>query len=100
MISEEQVEVLANVSEELRVELHFEMYAPMLAVHRFFSCYIDECPHIMRRVCHYALSLTQISKHDHVFNVGEIDRIPRMHIVNDGSLSFTTLMGRVEMVTC
>jgi hypothetical protein len=98
-LTEEQVEVLANLSEELRVELHFEMYAPTLAVHRFFACYIDEMPLIMRRVCHHALSTSKVCRHDHVFNVGEIDRKPRMHIVIEGTLSFTSVQNKVFAVT-
>ena len=42
-IKEEGVELLSHVSGPLRVELHFEIYSPIFAVHPFFSCYTVEC---------------------------------------------------------
>merc|ERR1712137_889532 len=35
---EEKVDLLALVSEPLRMELHFELLCPVFGVHPFFSC--------------------------------------------------------------
>merc|ERR1712190_601786 len=48
---EHHVKMLFLVSEPLRVELHFEMYALVLSYHPFFDAYKEECPQVMRRVC-------------------------------------------------
>merc|ERR1711959_606813 len=43
-LPENQVRLFSLVSEPLRVEMHFEMYAPVFASHPFFFDYIEECP--------------------------------------------------------
>merc|ERR1719450_1057199 len=58
---ESAVCLIKQVSEPLRVELHFEMYNPMLSVHPFFARYVEECPHVVRKVCHTAMQANQVS---------------------------------------
>merc|ERR1719359_1853039 len=58
---ENAVMLIKHVSEPLRVELHFEMYSPMLLVHPFFIRYMEECPHVVRKVCHTAMEMHQVS---------------------------------------
>merc|ERR1740130_1183783 len=56
---ESGVALMKHVSEPLHVELHFEMYNPMLQVHPFFARYVEECPHVVRKVCHTATGANQ-----------------------------------------
>jgi len=90
-IPEANVELLTLVSEPLRIELHFEMYAKVLANHPFFDEYTYSCPHIMQKVCHSATSMTQVSNGDIVFNVGEIPPKPKMILVVSGTLHYVPM---------
>mmetsp|Transcript_153113 Transcript_153113/g.293223 ORF Transcript_153113/g.293223 Transcript_153113/m.293223 type:complete len:862 (-) Transcript_153113:33-2618(-) len=95
---EENVELLNLVSEPLREELHFEMFAPILEVHRFFKRYIEECPQVMRKVCHSATDMTSVSPGDLVFTNGEMPSAPMMYFVVSGGLQYTTVNGEVNKV--
>lgn len=86
---ESQVALLQVVSEPLRVEIHLEMYAPVLMVHPFFRRYITECQQVMRKVCHSATSLINISVGDTVFSHREIPSQPKMYLIINGYLGYT-----------
>lgn len=86
---EESVSLIGQVSEPLRVEIHFEMYTPVLSLHPFFAHYTAECPHVIRRVCHSAMSISFTSIGDIIFNKGEIPARPRMFIVTAGALQYS-----------
>jgi len=83
--------LIKKVSEPLRVELHFEMFSPMLCVHPFFARYIVECPHVVRKVCHQAMEKAAVSVGDIIFNVGEIPAKPKMFIVTMGQLRYNSV---------
>lgn len=85
---EAAVGLITKVSEPLKIELHFEMYAPNLAIHPFFHRYIEECPHVMRKVCHSAMQMSTVSTGDIIFNVGEIPAEPKMYIISRGKLDY------------
>lgn len=95
LMPESEVELLHLVSEALREELHFEMYSPVLEVHSFFAVYTSECPQVIRKVCHIAMSTLLISTGDVVFNAGEIPQLPKMYIVCSGTLDYIPLSGNV-----
>jgi len=95
LMPENEVELLHLVSEALREELHFEMYSPVLEVHSFFAVYTNECPQVMRKVCHIAMSTLLISTGDVVFNAGEIPQFPKMYVVCSGTLEYIPLSGNV-----
>merc|ERR1711920_680029 len=88
---EDKVELLGLVSEPLHMELHFELFCPILNVHPFFSRYIEECPPVMRKVCHLAMKTVQISSGDVVFNCGEIPLLPRMYFICSGELRYVSV---------
>lgn len=90
-IPEAHVELLQLVSEPLRIELHFELYATVFQKHPFFAEYIDACPHIMHKVCHTAPSMVGVSAHDIIFNVSEIPPKPKMIFVTSGTLIYIPL---------
>lgn len=90
-IPEVNVELLNMVSEPLRIELHFELYAKILMNHPFFEEYIYTCPHIMQKVCHSAATMTMVSIGDIIFNVGEIPPKPKMIVLVSGALHYRSL---------
>lgn len=98
VMPETSVELMSVVSEALRVEIHFEMRAPKFVYHPFFFYYIDQCPQVMRRVCHSAMSPALASRLDTIFNVGEIPAQPRMYVVSSGVLEYSAFTGEVAEV--
>jgi len=92
---ESSVELLSIVSEPLLIDLHFELYAPVMATHRFFSRYSDECPHVMRKVCHCATSMTQVALGDSIFQAGEIPAQPKLYILCSGTMQYVSHSGAV-----
>jgi len=97
-MQEENVELLRLVSEPLRMELHFEIYSPILAKHPFFSQYIDECPHVMRKVCHKCTAIIPAFAGDVIFNPGETPNPPKMYFVMIGLLEYFTIGGHQLLV--
>lgn len=95
---ESSVELLLKVSDPLRVELHFEIYSPLLATHPFFESYIEECPQVMRKVCHDSNSMSFVSRGDILFNTGEIPSQPKMYFLSSGSLRYTSLSEEETLV--
>jgi len=97
-MEESRVELLSLISEPLRVELHFELYSPVLEVHPFFRCFIDACPQVMKRVCHQAMSQLLVSTGDVIFMLGEVPSPPRMFVICSGELSYYPVNGAVTTV--
>merc|ERR1712232_74849 len=92
-MQESSVELLKMVSEPLRMELHFEIYSPLLVKHPFFNQYIEECPHVMRKVCHKAIHIEPVYQGDVIFNAGECPNPPKMYFVVSGMLEYFTMGG-------
>lgn len=90
---ESSVELLELVSEPLRMELHFEVYLPLLVKHPFFNQYIEECAYVMRKVCHCCASMTPVFVGDVIFNAGEAPRPPKMYFVASGMQEYFTIGG-------
>merc|ERR1712176_1139769 len=89
---EVQVEVIFLISQPLRVDIHFEMFSPKLAGHFFFAGYINDCPHVMRKVCHVAMEIsTLFHSQDVLFSAGEMPAAPQMYIVKNGSLEYADM---------
>jgi len=86
-MSEQAVGLMELVSQALRIELHYEMYSPALSLHPFFADYMRECPHIVRKICHAALSMSANSVGDVIFHFGE--SASSMFIVKSGQLKYT-----------
>jgi hypothetical protein len=59
------------VSIPLLVELHFEMHFPFLSLHPFFHAFAGDNVHVLRRICHSAMSTTFNSVGDVLFHSGE-----------------------------
>jgi len=97
-MEEGHVELLGLISQPLRVELHFELYAPVFEVHPFFRCFTDACPQVMKKICHKATSQLLVSNGDVLFMPGEVPSPPRMLIICSGQLSFHSVTGAVAYV--
>lgn len=87
-LPEMEVELLAAVSEPLRIELHFEFYSSELLEHPFFKYYIEHSPAVMRKICHVAFSVKMLSGGDVFFRTGEVPDTPAMYIIRRGALSY------------
>merc|ERR1719346_612280 len=68
-------------------------------MHPFLNRYIEECPHVMLRVCHYAASMLMVSEGDIVFFTGETPIEPKMYIVCSGTLEYTSIQGQMTVVS-
>lgn len=82
------VDLLPVVSEPLRVEMHFEIYADVLKKHPFFSELMIESPLIMRRICHFATTTLILSHGEILFSQGEAPAHPRMYFIAKGHLDY------------
>mmetsp|Transcript_63911 Transcript_63911/g.111362 ORF Transcript_63911/g.111362 Transcript_63911/m.111362 type:complete len:360 (+) Transcript_63911:2-1081(+) len=98
LMPEDKVELLAMISEPLHVELHYEMYSLVFGHHPFFACYMEECPQVMRKVCHYATRLSRVSCGDIIFSQGEIPAHPRMIFVVSGECRYRDDFGSVPIM--
>jgi hypothetical protein len=76
------------VSEPLQIELHVEMYYPAVKAHSFFVEYYEECPQVVMRVCHSAMTTSTFSAGDIVFTVGEAAEYMRFVRVGVAKYSF------------
>mmetsp|Transcript_28758 Transcript_28758/g.52549 ORF Transcript_28758/g.52549 Transcript_28758/m.52549 type:complete len:315 (-) Transcript_28758:232-1176(-) len=85
---EDAVQLLKLVSEPLYVEIHSQIYTPLLSVHPFFKAYIQHVPQVMRKVCHSATSFMMVSSGDVIFSAGESPPHPKMYFVVHGSLTY------------
>lgn len=86
-MSEQAVGLMDLVSKALRIELHYEMYSPVLSMHPFFNDYMQVCPPVVRKICHAGLSLSVNSSGDVIFHFGET--ASGMILVKSGTLRYS-----------
>jgi hypothetical protein len=98
LMPEHEVELLHMVSDPLRVEIHFEMYSPVVEVHPFFQHYVFECPQVMRKVCHSATSMLLVTSGDVIFNAGEAPLNPKFYIACSGLFEYLPFNGDKQEV--
>jgi hypothetical protein len=85
------------VSLPIQIEVHFEMYSPFLAPHPFFAAFLKDNGHVVRKVCHSAMSTIFNSLGDVIFHFGEAAE--EMLIVSSGSVRYTWGAFGVEDLT-
>lgn len=78
---ESSVYLLKLISDQLRAELHFELYTPILGLHAIFANLQEHCPPVLRRVCHLAVSMMTCHSGDVLFSCGELPQRPCMYFV-------------------
>jgi len=93
-LSPEYVDLLPVISEPLRIEMHFEMYASVMSKHPYFSECIIDSPHVMRRVCH-TMTVQFLDGGEVVFCEGDVQQKPKVFFVMKGSLMYRTDFGDI-----
>lgn len=83
-VQEQDVGILALLSEPLHRDLQEQTHKPILCKHPFFDQYCRVAPHAMRHLCQDALSMTFLSAGDTLFN--ENDKSEQMFFVVNGRL--------------
>lgn len=86
---ESSIELLAVVSEPLRIELHYEIHMPVVCQHPFFKCYNEVNSAAMRRLCHVAVSTLDLSRGDVLFNNGEVPQESCMYFNIHGKMKYS-----------
>merc|ERR1740121_1108118 len=86
--AESSVELLNLISDPLLMELHFEIYFPLICVQPFFRCYNEVNPVGMRKTCHIACSTFSLTKDDVLFAELETASTPRIYFVLHGTLEY------------
>jgi len=97
-LTPDTVDLLHVVSEPLQIEMHFEMYSRVLANHPFFVELLGSSPHLMRRMCHLAMSTLWLASGDVMFSKGEEPSEPKMCFVVTGTLMYTDTYGEKTQV--
>eukprot|EP00927_Polykrikos_kofoidii_P072515 TRINITY_DN6861_c0_g2_i2.p1 TRINITY_DN6861_c0_g2~~TRINITY_DN6861_c0_g2_i2.p1 ORF type:complete len:866 (-),score=142.76 TRINITY_DN6861_c0_g2_i2:81-2306(-) len=87
---ENGVELLQQISLQLRMELRLEINSPHLMNHPFFLRYIQENIASMRHISYTAVSSCCLSKGDVLFSREEVFQTPKMYFVCKGSLRYAT----------
>jgi len=87
------VDLLGVVSDQLRLEMNFEMYSELIRCHPFFNQCIVFCPQAARRICHQAISTLLLDADDVVFSKGEAPAEPKMYFIFKGTFEYTALSG-------
>eukprot|EP00929_Paragymnodinium_shiwhaense_P046163 TRINITY_DN23505_c0_g2_i2.p1 TRINITY_DN23505_c0_g2~~TRINITY_DN23505_c0_g2_i2.p1 ORF type:complete len:790 (+),score=133.57 TRINITY_DN23505_c0_g2_i2:239-2608(+) len=93
----DSVDLLQVVSEPLRVEVNFEMYCPVLRHHPFFELFLADSPHVLRKICHSAMSTLLMATDDQIFAEG--DTASQMYFVFWGSLVYESDAGDRDELT-
>merc|ERR1712012_535655 len=87
-IPENNVELMALISDPLRSEMHYEVYAPILTGHPFF-CLYNKVNHVgVRHICHTAVCAVSVSCGDVIFSEFEQPVSPKMFFVVGGQLGY------------
>eukprot|EP00931_Biecheleriopsis_adriatica_P012173 TRINITY_DN11328_c0_g1_i1.p1 TRINITY_DN11328_c0_g1~~TRINITY_DN11328_c0_g1_i1.p1 ORF type:complete len:770 (-),score=107.44 TRINITY_DN11328_c0_g1_i1:151-2400(-) len=80
---EHTVEMLAQISTPLLMELHYNMHAEFMRLNHFFARYDTANLAGMRAICHQAIKTELASEGDSIYSVGEIMENPCMYFVTD-----------------
>merc|ERR1712100_2967 len=84
-LCQDDVELLQVVSDSLRVEMHFEIYSPVMLHHPFFhEANSSSKSPLMHNLCHLAMSMLFACRDDLIFYEGEFPDDPKMYFVMHG----------------
>mmetsp|Transcript_31219 Transcript_31219/g.85646 ORF Transcript_31219/g.85646 Transcript_31219/m.85646 type:complete len:880 (+) Transcript_31219:66-2705(+) len=87
-IPESSVELLSMISQPLVLELHSEIHSPTLNTHPFFRCLHGFDVASERQICHSAVKVMALEKHDVLFSEFEVPVHPKMFFVRSGRLGY------------
>lgn len=97
-LTPDSVQLLAVISEPLKMQMHFEMYSRLLLYQPFFKDLLTEGNQLVRRICHQAMGILLLAHGDVVFEVEEEPSEPKLYLVASGALDYTDSYGEVEKV--
>lgn len=86
---EEHVALLHHLSDQLRAELHYEIYKPVISSHPLMARLIECNVRAMQQLCHSALALVRVAEGDVLFSRGEVPDYPKMIFVESGVLAYS-----------
>eukprot|EP00930_Biecheleria_cincta_P084061 TRINITY_DN73558_c0_g1_i1.p1 TRINITY_DN73558_c0_g1~~TRINITY_DN73558_c0_g1_i1.p1 ORF type:complete len:816 (-),score=97.81 TRINITY_DN73558_c0_g1_i1:206-2653(-) len=86
--SEESIDLIRLISEPLRIELHYEVYAQVLKTHPFFSFYDLLVPDAMKRLCHTGVLSLRIARGDVLYNWGDSPEMAVMYFLTNGMMTY------------
>lgn len=98
-LSPDAVDLLGVVSEQLKLEMHFEMYSELFRCHPFFEQCNVICNQVMRRLCHLGTTTLMLDSGDIVFSKGEAPAEPKMLFVFKGTLEYTPPSGGMVLLS-
>eukprot|EP00927_Polykrikos_kofoidii_P023609 TRINITY_DN21693_c0_g1_i2.p1 TRINITY_DN21693_c0_g1~~TRINITY_DN21693_c0_g1_i2.p1 ORF type:complete len:847 (-),score=107.54 TRINITY_DN21693_c0_g1_i2:47-2587(-) len=77
-------ELLSTLEGNLKADFLHEVYTPVLAIHPFFSIFLENDPQVMRHVCSRGISSTTYLRDDIVFRDGDNPEAPHMMFIETG----------------
>jgi hypothetical protein len=92
-LKEADIPLLRLLSEPMQVELHYEVFAPLVRQHPLFEAYDMDFSHSMTRICHRALDQVSISPGDVLFSRGE--KASQMFFLGSGKLRY--ILGKTDI---
>jgi len=87
-VLEPEIELLPHLSEDLLLELHFEIHGRLLLQNRFICGYWSLRPDLIRRICHCAVKVWHASRGERLFRAGKSSVAPSMFFHLSGMLSY------------
>lgn len=87
-IVERDIALLGVISEPLRVEIHYQIYTPVIKAHPFFCHYHASSSAATQKLCHSAIQVISLSMGDTLFTYGESPRVPQMFFLMSGCLVY------------
>lgn len=88
VVTEDRVELFKHISTPLRIDIHYEIYAPSMKIHPFFKFYSGMNAPAMRQLCNTSISRMTLSRGDVLFTTGELPKTPFFYIVVAGRLTY------------
>jgi len=95
-LPEEHVDLLKIISHPLLVEMHYEIYSPLLLEHPFFFYYNDINIGGIRKVCHNGVHVLRMSVGDVLFSDLEVPAYGRMFFITGGCIQYLKKKGAVQ----
>lgn len=94
---ESSIKLLELLSEPLRVELHYEIYEPVLKAHPFFEKLNNFDRQAFRRICH-SMKKNCYTRGDVIFCAGEVVTDIALHFITSGYLQYIQLTEKDEHI--
>lgn len=96
-VQENQVDLLHLVSEQLRIELRYEMHVTLLCTHPFLQLFDRLHTRAIQHLCSNAITIVRITRGDVIFSTMEVPNKPAMYIVKSGSFRYLGMEGKQEI---